>query len=201
PRGRDRGARPRHRRRRSGRPCAGETERRRRPQRPKRRAQRADRAHATERKAMKLRHLDHFGIDVANLARAESFYTDVLGMTVRMRLADQVLLRYGDGACALFFKPGRTPGGREQIDNPLGTLHNPGPAYMPVLLALALLGLAILVAAWGGSGSKLRTVGWSEWRHAAAILGTCAFAALALERLGYRLTMGLALAFLIGVVE
>ena len=84
---------------------------------------------------------------------------------------------------------------------PLGSLHNPGPAYMPVLLALALLGLAILVAAWGGSGSKLRTVGWSEWRHAAAILGTCAFAALALERLGYRLTMGLALAFLIGVVE
>ncbi|PYO02457.1 MAG: hypothetical protein DMD91_04020 [Candidatus Rokuibacteriota bacterium] len=73
---------------------------------------------------MKLRHLDHFGIDVANLARAESFYTDVLGMTVRMRLADQVLLRYGDGACALFFKPGRTPGGREQIDNPLGKSHH-----------------------------------------------------------------------------
>ena len=73
---------------------------------------------------MKLRHLDHFGIDVANLARAESFYTDVLGMTVRMRLADQVLLRYGDGACALCFKPGRTPGGREQIDNPLGKSHH-----------------------------------------------------------------------------
>ena len=73
---------------------------------------------------MKLLHLDHFGIDVANLARAESFYTDVLGMTVRMRLADQVLLRYGDGACALFFKPGRTPGGREQIDNPLGKSHH-----------------------------------------------------------------------------
>src|SRR5712691_9571490 len=45
---------------------------------------------------------------------------------------------------------------------PLGSLHNPGPAYMPVLLALALLGLAILVAAWGGAGSGLRAVGWSE---------------------------------------
>ncbi len=73
---------------------------------------------------MKLRHLDHFGIDVADLARAERFYTDVLGMTVQMRLSDQVLLRYGDGACALFFKPDRAPGGREQIDNPLGKSHH-----------------------------------------------------------------------------
>ncbi len=73
---------------------------------------------------MKLRHLDHFGIDVADLARAERFYTDVLGMTVQRRLPDQVLLRYGDGACALFFKPDRPPGGREQIDNPLGKSHH-----------------------------------------------------------------------------
>ena len=73
---------------------------------------------------MKLRHLDHFGIDVADLVRAERFYTDVLGMTVQMRLSDQVLLRYGDGACALFFKPDRAPGGREQIDNPLGKSHH-----------------------------------------------------------------------------
>ena len=73
---------------------------------------------------MKLRHLDHFGIDVADLARAERFYTDVLGMTVQRRLPDQVLLRYGDGACALFFKPDRAPGGREQIDNPLGKSHH-----------------------------------------------------------------------------
>src|SRR2546426_3490996 len=33
-----------------------------------------------------------------DLARAERFYTVVLGMTVQMRLPDQVLLRYGDGA-------------------------------------------------------------------------------------------------------
>src|SRR3989454_10765390 len=72
---------------------------------------------------------------------------------------------------------------------------------MPVVLALALLVFAILVGAYGGASRALGAVGWSEWRHAAAILGTCAFAALALERLGYRLTMGLALAFLIGVVE
>jgi catechol-2,3-dioxygenase len=73
---------------------------------------------------MRLRHLDHFGVDVADLARAERFYTDVLGMTVQMRLPDQVLLRYGDGACALFLKADRRPGGRDQIDNPLGKSHH-----------------------------------------------------------------------------
>src|SRR2546426_10706100 len=71
---------------------------------------------------------------------------------------------------------------------PLGSLHNPGPAYMPVLLALVLLVFATLLAAWG-AGQPIRTVGWTEWRHAVAILGACAFAALALERLGYPLTI------------
>lgn len=84
---------------------------------------------------------------------------------------------------------------------PLGSLHNPGPAYMPVLLAVVLLGFAILVAVGGRAATGLRAVGWTEWRHAVAILGTCAFAALALERLGYRLTMTMSLAFLVGVVE
>lgn len=73
---------------------------------------------------MRLRRLDHFGIDVADLGRAERFYTELLGMTVQMRLSDQVLLRYGDGACALFLKPGRTPGGLEQIADPLGKAHH-----------------------------------------------------------------------------
>ncbi len=74
--------------------------------------------------AMKVRRLDHFGIDVADLARAERFYTEVLGMTVEMRLPDQVLLSYGAGNCALFLKPGRAPGGRDQIEHPLGKSHH-----------------------------------------------------------------------------
>ena len=73
---------------------------------------------------MKVRRLDHFGVDVADLARAERFYTEVLGMSVAMRLPDQVLLRYGDGGCALFLKPDRAPGGLEQIKNPLGKSHH-----------------------------------------------------------------------------
>ena len=73
---------------------------------------------------MRVRRLDHFGVDVAELPRAERFYTDVLGMTVRMRLPDQVLLDYGDGSCALFLKPDRVPGSLEQITNPLGKSHH-----------------------------------------------------------------------------
>ena len=73
---------------------------------------------------MRVRRLDHFGVDVADLARAERFYVEVLGMSVRMRLPDQVLLSYGDGSCALFFKPHRTPGALDQITQPLGKSHH-----------------------------------------------------------------------------
>jgi catechol 2,3-dioxygenase-like lactoylglutathione lyase family enzyme len=73
---------------------------------------------------MRVRRLDHFGVDVADLTRAERFYTEVLGMAVRMRLPDQALLSYGDGNCALFLKPERVPGDLEQIRNPLGKSHH-----------------------------------------------------------------------------
>ena len=74
--------------------------------------------------AMRVRRLDHFGVDVADLSRAEHFYTSVLGMTVRMRLDDQVLLSYGEGSCALFLKPHRPPGDLDQVKNPLGKSHH-----------------------------------------------------------------------------
>ena len=51
---------------------------------------------------MKLKRLDHFGVDVADLGRAERFYREVLVMSVQMRLADQVVMRGGDTSCALF---------------------------------------------------------------------------------------------------
>lgn len=73
---------------------------------------------------LRCRRLDHFGVDVADLERAERFYTEVLGMSVEMRLPDQVLLRYGDGRCALFLEPDRQPGGLDQVANPLGKAHH-----------------------------------------------------------------------------
>jgi hypothetical protein len=84
---------------------------------------------------------------------------------------------------------------------PLGTLATPGPAYMPALLAAGLLVAGVLMATLSRSATTLGAAGWSEWRHSVAILATCAFVALALERLGYRLTMALACAILLSVVE
>ena len=73
---------------------------------------------------MRARRIDHFGLDVRDLARAERFYTEILGMTLQMRLADQVLLSYGDGNCALFVKPDRPPLDEALIRNPLGKSHH-----------------------------------------------------------------------------
>ena len=84
---------------------------------------------------------------------------------------------------------------------PLGTFRVPGPAYMPVLLAVLLLIFGVLIAATGSRAERFRSVRWNEAPHAAAILGVCAVSALALERLGYRLTVFLLLFFLLKVVE
>ena len=89
----------------------------------------------------------------------------------------------------------------QSLQLPLGSLRQPGPAYMPALLAVLLMLFGVAVAAFGGTTGPFAAVAWAEWRHALAIFGACAFAAVALERLGYRLTMGLVLAFLLGVVE
>ena len=76
---------------------------------------------------MKLERLDHFGIEVAELARAESFYTNVLGLTVVARFGDQVLLDCGGQNLALFEVP-RAPldaGARQSIiSHPLGRGHH-----------------------------------------------------------------------------
>jgi len=84
---------------------------------------------------------------------------------------------------------------------PLGSLANPGPAYVPVLLAVFLFLSGIAVAALGAGAPAIGTLTWTEWRHTVAIFAACAFCALGLERLGYRVTIFLALLFLLGVVE
>ena len=84
---------------------------------------------------------------------------------------------------------------------PLGSLHRPGPAYMPVVLALLLIIFGGAVFAMGRHARRLAELSWSEWRHAVAIFGACAFAAWGLERLGYRLTIAVVVGFLLLVVE
>ena len=76
---------------------------------------------------MKLERLDHFGIEVNELASAERFYTEVLGLTVVAHLGDQTLLQCGPQNLALFQvkRPPLTPEQRqERITRPLGKGHH-----------------------------------------------------------------------------
>ena len=84
---------------------------------------------------------------------------------------------------------------------PFGFLAEPGPGAMPTLLAFTLLVCSVAVVIGGRSSKRAADVRWSEWRHALAVLGTCAFMALAIERLGYRLMVFVALFLLVSVVE
>lgn len=83
---------------------------------------------------------------------------------------------------------------------PLGSIGHPGPGYTPLLYAAILLTLGVLIALRRG-GAALRDLRWGELRHALMILASIAFAAAAIDRLGYRLTILAVVAFLVGVVE
>ncbi len=83
---------------------------------------------------------------------------------------------------------------------PFGTLGAPGAGMFPVALAFLLVAAGLWLAVKGG-GPSLRQLGWTEARRGLAVFAALAFAALALEALGYRLTVAAVLLFLIGAVE
>ena len=89
----------------------------------------------------------------------------------------------------------------ESREFPMGTLQKPGAALMPILLAVFVGGISLLLIVLGGKSPRPRWLDRTETGKLAAILGICGFAALVLERLGYRITMALTLAFLLGAVE
>jgi Tripartite tricarboxylate transporter TctB family len=84
---------------------------------------------------------------------------------------------------------------------PLGTFHQPGPAYIPVVLALLLFIFGVCLTVTRRQATLLSSLSWTEWRHALAILAVCIFAVLGMERLGYRVTMLLILGFLLKIME
>jgi len=84
---------------------------------------------------------------------------------------------------------------------PLGTLQEPGPGYVPLMLAIFLGVMGLLVVIGGGGSVPLATIDWRERWRAIAILAACAFAAYGLERLGYRITMAALLVFFLGALE
>ena len=76
---------------------------------------------------MKLERLDHYGLEVRDLRRAEHFYIKVLGFTVVNRFGDQVLMECGGQNLALFGvrRPPLSPDERSAlIAHPLGKAHH-----------------------------------------------------------------------------
>src|SRR4030042_1267241 len=88
----------------------------------------------------------------------------------------------------------------ESREFPMGSLQKPGAALMPMLLAVFVAGISLLLIVLGGKSPRPRWLDRTETGKLAAILGICGFAALVLERLGYRITIALVLAFLLGAV-
>lgn len=84
---------------------------------------------------------------------------------------------------------------------PLGSLAEPGPGYVPLLLACALGGIGLLVALRGARSESLAAMRWPEATRGLVILAACAVATLVLERIGYRLTIAVFLVFFLGIVE
>ena len=84
---------------------------------------------------------------------------------------------------------------------PIGTLAEPGPGYVPLLLAIFMGAMGLLVVLSGGKSTPLAAMEWSEAGRAVALLVACGVAAYALERLGYRITMAALLIFFLGVME
>lgn len=84
---------------------------------------------------------------------------------------------------------------------PIGTLAEPGPGYVPLLLAIFMGVMGLLVALSGGKSMPLAAMEWTEAKRAIALLVACGVAAYALERLGYRITMAALMIFFLGVME
>ena len=84
---------------------------------------------------------------------------------------------------------------------PLGSLQEPGPGYVPLLIALFLGAMGLLIALWGAKSTPLAAVRWPEAARAAVIVAACAIGTFALEHIGYRLTTIALLIFFLGVLE
>ncbi len=84
---------------------------------------------------------------------------------------------------------------------PIGSLAEPGAGYLPFALGVALTVFGALIAAMGAGSPAFRWERFGDGLKALAILAGLAFAALALERLGYRVTIAVLLLYYLGVLE
>lgn len=87
------------------------------------------------------------------------------------------------------------------LEYPLGSLQEPGPGFMPLLLAVFIGAMGLLIALWGARSEPLAAIEWPEARRALVIMVGCIVVSFALEPLGYRITIFAFLIFFLGVLE
>jgi putative tricarboxylic transport membrane protein len=84
---------------------------------------------------------------------------------------------------------------------PFGTVAEPGPGYLPFVLALVLACFGAILALRGSVVVTERRVRFNDLPHALLLLAVLGAAAFAIERAGYRLTVVVMLVFLLALVE
>lgn len=84
---------------------------------------------------------------------------------------------------------------------PFGTLAEPGPGYLPFVLALTLAAFGAVLAVRGSVMRAPRLVRFDDLPHALVLIAVLSAAAYAIERIGYRATTALMLVVLLVAVE
>lgn len=84
---------------------------------------------------------------------------------------------------------------------PVGVASSPGPGFFPLVIGLLLAGSGLAITVLSDTNRRPSMPDESGVRRRIAVLGTCAFAGLTMELIGYRTAMILSLAFLLGWVE
>jgi len=84
---------------------------------------------------------------------------------------------------------------------PFGSIHEPGPGFMPLALAVFFGAMGLLIALGGARSRPLVEMCWTEAKRALTILLAAVVGVAALESVGYRITIMVMLVFLMGVIE
>lgn len=86
-------------------------------------------------------------------------------------------------------------------DLPFGSLTAPGAGMLPKLAAGLMMAFAALIIISGRSSPPIRTIDWSDWKHAALLVVIVGAATMAYRPLGFLITMALLVFALLVVVE
>jgi catechol 2,3-dioxygenase-like lactoylglutathione lyase family enzyme len=70
-----------------------------------------------------LKAIDHFGLEVRDLDRAERFYTALFGLAVKRRLPGVIVLDFGGRSFNLLLRPDRVAADLAAIASPTGRTH------------------------------------------------------------------------------